>query len=54
MFENNDFEIYEMSNNLKIERHEKIKKIDRHMLQMKKILNVIKNKYYEIIEHTVD
>ena len=26
MFENNDFEIYEMSINLKVERHEKIKK----------------------------
>ena len=54
MFENSDFEIYEMSSSLKIEHHEKIKKIDRHMLQMKKILNVIKNKYYDIIEHTVD
>ena len=43
-----------MSTNLKIERHEEIKKIDRHMLQMREILNVIKEKYYEIAEHTAD
>ena len=54
MFENNDFEIYETSIKLKIERYEKIEKADRHMLQMKKILNAIKEKYYEIAEHTAD
>ena len=54
MFENNDFEIYETSIKLKIERYEKIKKTDRHMLQMKKILNAIKEKYYEIAEHIAD
>ena len=54
MFENSDFEIYEMSDSLEVERHEKIKRIDRHMLQMKKVLDAIKNKYYEIIEHTAD
>lgn len=42
MFKNNEFEIYETSIKLKIERHEKIEKMNHHMLQMKKVLNVIK------------
>lgn len=32
----------------------KIKKIDRHMLRMEKVLNAIKKKYYEMTEHTTD
>ena len=54
MFENSEFEVYETSIKLKVECHEKIEKINHHMLQMRKILNAIKKKYYEIIEHTAD
>ena len=54
MFEDSGFEMYETSISLKVERHEEIEEIERHMLQMKEVLNAIKKKYYEIAEHTAD
>ena len=54
MFENNDFKIYKMSNNLKIERYEKMKKNWLSHVANKFFLNAIKNKNYKIIKHTID
>lgn len=54
MFENSDFEIYEIIAKLNVERHEEMKETDRHVLQMREVLNAIKDKYYEIVEHTAD
>ena len=53
MFENNKFEVYETSTKLNREK-KKMKKLNRYALQMKKTLNAIKKKYYEIVEHTAD
>ena len=50
MFENNKFEVYETSTKLNREK-KKMKKLNRYALQMKKTLNAIKKKYYEIVEH---
>lgn len=54
MFENSGFEIYETSVCLEIERDEEVEKSDRHLLQMREMLDAIKKKYYEIIEYTAD
>ena len=54
MFEDSGFEMYETSARLDVERHEEMKEADRHMLQMREILNAIKEKYYEIVEHTAN
>ena len=53
MFENNEFEIYETSIKMKCETEE-MKKTNYQTLQMRETLKIIKKKYYEIIEHTVD
>lgn len=54
IFEDSGFEIYETSASLEVERHEEIEGADRHMLQIKEVLDAIKEKYYEIVEHTTD
>lgn len=53
MFENSGFEVYETSVRLSCEREE-MEGPDRHALQMRETLNAIKEKYYEIAEHTAD
>ena len=53
MFENSGFEIYETSVRLECEMEE-MKGSDRHLLQMRETLDAIKEKYYEIAEHTAD
>ena len=54
MFEDSGFEVYETSARLKVECHEEIEEVNHHMLQMREVLNAIKEKYYEIVEHTAD
>ena len=54
MFEDSGFEVYETSARLNIERHEDIEEPDRHMLQMREVLDTIKDKFYEVMEHTAD
>ena len=53
-FEDSGFEVYETSARLNIERHEDIEEPDRHMLQMREVLDTIKEKFYEVMEHTAD
>lgn len=54
MLEDSGFEIYEPPARLEVERHEEIEGADRHMLQTREVLDAIKEKYYEIAEHTTD
>ena len=53
MFENSGFEVYETSARLNREEEE-MKGPDRYALQMRETLDAIKEKYYEIAEHTAD
>lgn len=53
MFEDSGFEIYETSIRMKCET-EKMEKTNRQTLQMRETLKTIKEKYYEIAEHTAD
>ena len=53
MFENSDFQIYETLVRLRCEA-EKMKKLNRHLLQIKETLDAIKEKDYESVEHTID
>ena len=54
MIEDSGFEIYETSARLEVECHEEIEGVDRHMVQMREVLDAIKEKYYKIIEHTAE
>ncbi len=54
MFEDSEFEMYETSTRLNVDRHEDIERSDQHMLQMREMLNIIKKKFYEVMKHTVD
>lgn len=53
MFEDSGFKIYETSVRLEC-KEEDIEGVDRRMLQMRETLDAIKEKYYEIAEHTAD
>lgn len=53
MFEGGGFEIYETAAKVHVDnQHETIKGPDRHVLEVREILDHIKNKYNEIAEHT--
>lgn len=54
MFEDSGFEVYETSTRLDYDYHEEVERSDRHMLQMRGVLDAIKDKYYEIAEHTAN
>jgi hypothetical protein len=54
MFEDSEFEMYETTTKLNFERDEDVKRSNRHILQMREVLDIIKEKYYEIVEHTAD
>ena len=53
MFEDSGFEMYKTSIKLNCEK-KKMKKLIRCALQMRKILNVIKKKYYKMMKRTAD
>ena len=55
LFEDEGFEIYETTIKINVERQENcIDGSNRHMLKIRKVLNHIKKKYYEIAEHTAN
>ena len=53
MFEDSGFEVYETSLRLDCEEEE-IEGPDRYGLQMRETLDAIKEKYYEMVDHTAD
>lgn len=56
LFEDGGFEIYKTTTKIKV-RHNKdddIEGPDRYVLQMREVLEHIKDKYYEIAEHTAE
>ena len=54
MFENSDFEVYKVAAKLDVDDYEKIERSNRHNLQMKEILDNIKEKFYELMKHIVE
>ena len=54
MFEDSGFEVYETSTRLDFDHHKEVERSDRHMLQMREVLDAIKDKYYEIAEYTAE
>ena len=54
MFEDSGFEVYETSARSKPDDEEEIETPDRHKLQMKEVLNSIKEKFYELVKHIAE
>ena len=53
MFENDEFEIYESTMKKYVVKniHEIIDESNKHLLKIKKILDFIKNRYFEMMNH---
>ena len=56
MFENDDLEIYESITKEYVVKniHEIIEKSDKHLLQIRKILDFIKNRYYDLMKYMIE
>ena len=56
MFENDDFEIYESITRKYVVKniHEIIEKSNKHLLQIRKILDSIKNRYYDLMKYMIE
>lgn len=52
LFEDGGFEVYETTVKEYVNREERIEGPDRHMLEMREVLDSIKDKYYAMMEHT--
>lgn len=56
MFENDKFEIYELITKKYIVKniYNAIEVLNKHLLKIRKILDSIKNRYYEIAKYTIN
>ncbi len=56
MFEDDEFEIYESTTKQYVIKdiHEAIGALDKHLLEIREILNSIKDRYYEIAKQTTN
>ncbi len=56
MFENDEFEIYESITKKYVIKniYKTIEALDKHLLKIREILDLIKNRYYKIVKQTTN